>query len=640
MSQGAGLYNQLTSPVPKLQLWSYKGWKRGENCFSQDNEIRANEFYEGENIEIVGKASVQLPRRGRELFATFPETSFNGWGIYKDPATSTNLVIVLVGGKLYKVTTSGTVTEIDPTKTWDTSAKMRGVLLHGWFYFGNAVDYMAKTDGTTVTQWTNVNATTLNSVTLTGSGTTDLYSYVITVVTDVGETEASNEIEAWGPNTLSSSNYLTSNWDRGTDSSITGYNVYRSKNGGTLRLLTFIDQPSSGTTVSYDDDGVDTASLVYEAPTFNTTGGVKGNIFAKYADTLFIAGNLQEPDTVFYGGTGTKWESFNPSDNGGWIKPGRGDGDKVTALIGFEDFLTIAKENSIWKFTFASDGSPSLVAVIPQYGTSSPDTVWRFEKDVVFLGTDGRYRIFGYEPSQLNVLRTTDFSNRIQPRLDTIDMSTPENIFGVVFDQKYIVCDGNYAYPYDRRYVAFLGRWTNQDFDRFLVWDKGTGTQKLFAIQTGTGKFYQILVDNYYQDDASAIPASVRLKRLDGSDDTSLKYFYFTKFKLLNGKGKASISTYKDGENLVDTTNISFEGTGGIDEYMFDEAMFGEQVVSTGTSDVLSIVKKWLEFEAYSVFHTVSISGTNDNYVTLQTMNGAFEMEDIDYERDELILDS
>ena len=148
---------------------------------------------------------------------------------------------------------------------------------------------------------------------------------------------------------------------------------------------------------------------------------------------IFICNNLQEPDTVFFGGTGSAWESFNPSDNGGWVKPGRGDGEKCTAMIGFEDFLFIFKENSIWKFTFGSDGGPVLVSVIPQYGTSSPDTVWRMEKDVFYVGTDGRFRLLGYEPNQLNVIRTTDFSNRIQPKVDNLDFNNPQNIFAVFF---------------------------------------------------------------------------------------------------------------------------------------------------------------------------------------------------------------
>lgn len=637
MSQGLGTYAQRIGASPRLQVWKYAGWAKGENNFAEDNEIRSDEFYEGENVEVTGKASVSLPRRGRELFAQLDDATFNGWGIYKDPATGTNLLVVLIGGRLYKITTAGTITEIDNTETWDASAKMRGVLLRGWFYFGNATDYMAKTDGSTIVRWDAVTAITGFGVVKTGAGTDTLFAYTVTAVTDVGETEAIAEVSDYHT-TLDATHYFTLTWDRKTDANVVGYNVYKAVSGSTLRLLTFVDQQTSGATISYVDNGVDELSLIYEAPDFNTTGGVKGNIFAKYANTLFVSGNAEVPDAVFYGGTGSKWESFNPSDNGGWVIPGRGDGEKVTAMIGFEDYLFIFKENSIWKFFFASDGAPQLVSVIPQYGTSSPDTVWRMEKDVIFFGSDGRIRILGYEPTQLNVIRTADISNRIQPRLDAIDKSQPENIFAAFFEQKFILCDATNAYPYDRRYVGFLGKWTNQDFDSFIVWDKGTGQQKLFGIETGTGKLYQVLVDNVYSDDGAAIPALFRVKRIDGGEDTILKYYYFTKIKFKNAKGKVTIRTFKDGEVEVDETPVSFEGGGGIDEYMWDEPMWDEQIEALESADTISILIKDLEFEAYSIYHQIEVSGTNDNRCVVQTMNGVYEVEDIDYRRDEKVI--
>lgn len=630
-----GLYQQRMGPSPNARAWKYEGWKRGANAFAEDNEIRDDEFYEGINIEITGRSSIRLPRRGHRDFATVSgATNFNGWGILKNPKTSVNLLLSMWDGHLYKTTTSGSSSEIDGTKTWDSSATTRGVLLRDFFYFGNGVDSMSKTDGTTVTQWTEVTKPTLNSVTLSGTGTDTLYAYVITAVTDVGETEASDEITAYGPGTLSTTNKFAVVFARKTDSSVRGYNIYRAKNGGTLLLLGYIDQQSSGGTLTYTDDGTDTNSLIYEAPTFNTTGGIKGNIYAKYANTLFISGNDDEPDTVFYGGTGALWESFSPDANGGWVKPGRGDGERVTAMIGFEDFLFIFKENSIWKFTFGDAGAPSLVAVIPQYGTSSPDTVWRFERDIMYLGSDGRIRILGYEPTQLNVIRTTDISNRIQPRLDVLDKTNINQFFSIVYEQKYIICDGTVALPYDRRYIGFLDKWTNYSFNRFIVWDRGTNQQKLFGATLG-GKIQQLLVDNTYDDNGTNINASLRIKRVDGGEDTILKYFYFTRTKFKNPKGSITLYTYKDGATLVDTSSVEFSLGGGIDEYMFDEPMFDESISITSVSDAIQILKKDLYFEAYSIYHQINIIGSENNHCIVQSMNGVYEVEDYDYERDE-----
>lgn len=634
MQEGAGYISQLTGGNPRLRPWKYDGWKYGENSFAEDNEIRDNEYYEGTNVELTGKSSVRMGRRGSRQFSSIAgATTFNGWGIYKDPVTGANLMLAMYDGRLYKITTGGVATEIDAGSTWDTTAKMRGVLLRGFYYFGNAVDYMAKTDGTTITEWSAVTAVTFSSSVLTGTGATDIYEYGITAVTDVGESEISTTIAGYGPSTLSSTNKFTNTWVRKTDAAVTGYNVYRSINGGTMTLLTFVDQQTSGANMTYVDDGTEVASLIHEAPTFNTTGGVKGNIFAKYANSLFITGNLEEPDTVFYGGTGSNWESFSPAHNGGWVKPGRGDGERVTAMIGFEDFLFIFKENSVWKFVFGSDGGPTLTAVIPQYGTNSPDTVWRMEKDIVFFGSDGRVRIIGYEPNQLNVIRTTDISNRVQNKLDSWDMSNMDDIFGIFFEQKFIVCNGDQAFPYDRRYLAFLGKWTAFNYDRFLTWDAGTGKQKLYGAMAD-GTIRQVLVDNTWDDDGTTIPATLRIKRVDGGEDT-LKYYFSSKTKLKNARGSLQFVTYKDGASLVDSPNVSFDIGGGVDEYMFDEPMFDEGISIETVSDAFTILKKDLEFEAYSLYHQINVSANQYNHCIVQTMSGHFEYEDIDYERDE-----
>jgi len=636
-SSNIGLYQQRLGGQPLVKTWKFDGWRKGKNNYAEDNEIRDDEFYEGTNIEIVGKSSIQMPRRGSTEFASIVgKINFNGWGTIKNPKDGTNLLLSMWDGRLYATTTAGVSTEIDNTKTWDDEAKMRGVQLRESFYFGNGIDYMAKTDGTTVTRWTAITAPTLTSVVLTGSGTTTLYTYVVTAVAE-GETESSNEVTAYGPSVLSTTNYLTLTFPRKTDSNIRGYNIWRSTNAGTLLLLDFLDQQAAGANMTYVDNGVATASLIYEAPTFNTTGGVKGNIYGKYANTLFVSGNDQEPDAVFYGGTGALYESFSPDANGGWIKPGRGDGERVTAMIGFEDFLFIFKENSIWKFIFGSGGAPELIAVIPQYGTSSPDTVWRFEKDIMYLRSDSRIGILGYEPTQLNVIRTTEISNRTQPDIDAWDKTNVENFFAVVHDQKYILCNGSEAIPYDRRYTGFAGKWTNYDYQGFISWDRGTKTSKLFGAATG-GVMEELLVDNVYDDTGTAIPSTFRPKRIDGGNDTLLKFSYFSKLKLKNAKGYATLLTYIDGDTLFDTSNIEFSTLGGIGEYMFDEPMFDESVAILEVSDQVKIITKLLYQENYSYYHQLSVLGSADNHLILQTMNGVFEVENYDYFRDDVIL--
>ena len=632
-----GRYNQFIGPSRKKVPWKYDGWSRGKNNFSEDNEIRPDEYYQGKNIEMTGRSSIRLGRRGHRLFTSVSGVSkHNGSFVYKNPITSTNLLLSMHDGRLRRITTSGTVTEIDATKTWDATAKTRGVLLRGSVYFGNAIDFLSKSDGTTVTRWSSETAASGLALTATGTGPKS-YVYGVTVVTETGETEGTTSSEVFNANALTASNKNTFSWNRKTSTQTRGYNVWRSENGGTFVFLNYIENPSSGATVTYVDDGTDQAAVTSEMPTFNTTGGVKGSIYDKYANTLFIAGNLQEPDTVFYGGSGAQFESFSPDANGGWIKPGRGDGESVTAMIGFEDFLFIFKNNSIWKFTFASDGSPSLSSVIPQYGTSSPETVRRMEKDVVYLGSDGRIRILGYEPTQINVIRTTDLSNRVQPDIDLWSTTNLEKFHAEYFEQKYILCNIDQAIPYDRRYIGFHGVWTNFTFNQFLLWDKGTKKQLIFGFEDTSGKIHQVLTDNTWDDNGTVIPVEFTPRRIDGGDDTILKWYDFARIKLKEPRGALSIDTYRDGNALPTTIPINFSTGGGIDSFMFDDFMFDEASGIETNSAALQVIKLEEYFEAYSLLHTITINANEENHAILQTMNGVLEIEDFDYDRDENI---
>ena len=631
MPASIGRYAQRAGTAPKVVAWEFDGWARGANNFAQDNEIRDDEFYMAQNAEIVGKNSVRLPRRGMRKLFDIGGNNFQGFGIYKDSVNDKNELLFMVDGRFYRYVAGGTPEEVDPTKTWDASAKMRGVQVRNAFYFSTKEDSISKYDGTNITRWTYVSDITGLTASLSGSGSEYTYQYAVTAVTENGETAKVETSVIYGPKELDSSNYITNTWDRKTESVVKGYNIWRSVNGGDMTLLTYIAQPPSGSTVSLDDDGSYTQSYIWEAPNYNTTGGVKGDIFASYADSIFVAGDPDAPDTVYFSGTGIYYESFSPAYNGGWVKVSRGDGEPVTAIIGLEDYLVIFKETSIWKFYFSSSGNPTIVSLIPQYGTRSPDSVRRMENDIVFVGHDRRVRVLGYEPNILNVIRTADISNRIQNRLDAIDWSDPTSIFGIYFDQKYIVCDGENAYPYDRRYLGFLDIWTNFGFSDFVVWDGYNGRDELFG---GKGEaVYRLLVNNTYDDDGENIESYLRPKRIDGKNEFIKKFFSFTRFKFLSPRGSVKITTYRDGATQADEVSIYFGYSGGFGEWVFGEGMFGE----TGeieVSDSIKIIEKELYFEAFSVYHQIFVVGNQYNHCIVQGMMGKLEFEDIDYSDD------
>lgn len=636
-----GFYSQRIGTVNKGGAFSFKSFSKGNNVFSNHNEIRDDEFYEGVNVMITGKGSIQLPRFGSvKLTEKTGVSKYNGGGIYKDKTTTppTETPLFMFDGRLYKYTTSGLV-EIDNTKTWNANAKIQGIMFWDWFYFCNGIDPLSKTNLTSVVKFVEITKPASITVTYTGSGAHYLYRYALTAVTDYGETDAVESSEYWGNKTLDASNYFTISCPRKTDASVVGYNLYRSINGSRLQYVTFIPQPASGNP-SIQDRGLQ-SSLIYEAPVYNTTGGVKGKFLAVFKNTLFVAGVENYPDILFYTGTGESYESFSLDTNGGWVRVEYGDGQRITAIKNFDVYLLVIKENKVFRFDFESGGNPSLAIAEALYGSPYPLSVDKFEKDLILLSNDNRIRTLGYEPNLLNVIRTNDISNRIQPIIDEdFDLSNPDNIIGIYWKQKYILCDGIIAVAYDRQYMGFHGKWTNFNYAGFLVWN--TQGQNILLGIKNNGKILKLLVDGVYTDDGSSIPASFRPKTIDGDEDTLVKYFRFYKVKLKDFQGSFKLQTYLDGLTLEDERTISIGGSTGIASSMFGGSMFGassgKEIENTTALGTTKILTKEIYKEGYYYHIRFEVNGNENNHITIQSIGGIFDYEDVDYLKEEEII--
>lgn len=636
-----GYEAQRIGDLPKGGAFEYDSFDKGLNVFANHNEIRENEFYEGKNIMIVGKGSIQMPRFGSVLLTQkIGATVCNGGGIFRDKTTAppTETPLFMFDGRLYKYV-GGELKEIDSSKTWDKNAKIQGVMFHDWFYFGNGIDPLSKVNLNTVIQFVEISKPASVSTQYTGSGNEYLYRYAMSVVTDYGESEATEGEEKWGARQLDASNYFTVSCPRKTESQVIGYNVYRSINGSRLQFVSFVPQPQSGDP-SFKDVGYN-SSLTYEAPVFNTTGGVKGKFMAVYKDTLFVAGVSRYPDILFFTGTGESYESFSPDSNGGWLRVAYGDGQRITAIRNFDIYLLIIKENKIFKFDFSSSGAPSLDTAEALYGSPYPYSVDKFEKDLIMLSSDNRIRTLGYEPNLMNVIRTNDISNRVQPLIESnLDLSNPDKVIGIYYKQKYILCDGNNAIAYDRQYVGYHGLWTNYKFAYFLIWNT-QGEEILLGLRDN-GEVLKLLVNGVYEDNGDNIPASFRPRTINGKQDTLVKFFRYYKTKLKEFNGSFKLQTYIDGLTLEDERTITVSSSGGIATINFGERQFGdgsffeyEMSHALGTT---KIITKEIYKEGYYFHPRFEVVGNNTNHIVIQLIMGVYDYEDIDYHKQEEII--
>lgn len=632
-----GYYSQLIGTTPRTGAFAYKDFSKGLNIFSTHNEIRDDEFYEGENIMITGKGSIQMPRNGSVLFAKKNgATVYNGGGVFKDKTTNppTNTPLFMFDGRLYKYS-SGSLTEIDPSKTWDANAKIQGEMFWDYFYFCNGVDPLTKVNLTTVIKFIEIQKPSSITVTYTGSGNDYVYRYAVTVVTKTGETDAKESGDFWGKKSLDASNYFTISCPRNNDSNVVGYNVYRSINGSRLQFVQFIPQPASGNP-QLQDVGL-SSSPQYEAPVYNTTGGVKGRFIGVFKNTLFVAGVDDYPDILFFTGTGENPDSFSLDDNGGWIRVNYGDGERITALKNFDIYLLVIKQSRVFRLDFNEAGFVTLATAEALYGSPYPYSIDKFEKDLIMLGSDNRIRTLGYEPNLLNVIRTTDISNRIQSIIDEeFDLSNSDNIIGVYWKQKYILCDGKIAICYDRRYTGFHGKWTNYNYAGFLIYN-----DILLGIKNN-GNIEKLLVDGVYEDNGSPIYAVFRPKTVDGQEDTLVKFFRYYKVKLKDFYGAFKLQTYLDGLTLEDERSIAIGGMTGIASSMWGQTMFAEgsggvqtQTSALGTSKILT---KEIFKEGYYFHIKFIINGNSENHLTIQSITGIYDYEDVDYYKNEEVI--
>jgi hypothetical protein len=636
-----GLYNQRIGNIPKGGSFDYKGWSKGQNSFSEPNEIRDDEIAKGRNIMIVGKGSIQMPMNGSELLTSTVASNCNGAFIFKDKTSGTETPLFFFDGRLYKYV-SNSLVEIDNTKSWTPNLKMGGIMFRDQFYFCNGTDSLCKTDLSTITEFTEISDPTTINVSYTGSLQEATYRFAVSVVTATGETASVASSEYLGAFELNSSEKFTISTPRNSNSAVKGYNFYVSKNGSRFNFLIYVPQPPSGDpSVSYE--GQYLASSIYTAPDYNTTGGVKGKLFATFKDTLFVAGVDDLPDYIFYTGTGNNYESFSPDTNGGWARVGEGDGTRVNQIKGFDVYLLIIKENSIYKFDFLENGGSNVTIVEPLYGSPYSYSVEKFEKDLIMASNDNRIRTLGYEPNLLNVIRTTDISNRVQPILDNeFDFSVPQNVIGVYYKQKYILCDGNIAVCYDRQYTGFHGEaWENWDYSAFLIWK--TGGKELLLGAKNDGTINKLLVDGVYTNNGQPIVATFRPKTVDGGEQGLIKFFKFYKLKIKNFSGTMNLSTWYDGITVPDSTSLSVVGSGGISAFMWGEPMWGEVKVVQMSSNfetlgnTILVVKELCQEAHYLVFE-VTVNGNEDNHLVLQGAVGVFDYGDVDYLENENIL--
>ena len=481
----------------KLLQKSNDSWIRGLNTTVSNTQIRNNELSLATDVQLVEDGKVQCPRDGQAYFGGTSGSRVRGLhSFYESDGTRT--LLRTEGTALQSQNESTGVWSTISGKTYTSDLDTDMLTAYDRAYICNGTDNLSYYDGSSIVTFTELSAPTISSVVRTGSAGSFTFSYKVTAVTDVGETLPSAAVSTTLDQAdLDTSNYMTITW--GSVSGAKGYNVYGRKDQD-WTFITYVEGESS---LTYIDQGTLTPSTVFTPPEANSTGGPIGAQVELYKDSLFIAGDPNNPSRVYYSGGGDKINDFTIGGGGGFVDVSRNDGQAVTGMIVFKDKLLIFKERSTYQFSFTTSGLPQVEVINTAVGCAAPRSIVAVENDVLFMSEVGLYAIGNEAGFAFDVLRTNELSSKVRSIIRGIEPSELDRVAGVYVndaDKKLVIfsytpagqSSNSEALVWDRERLAWY-KWTNIKASCWSVWKDSDGSSRFLYGDDSSGYVKEVL---------------------------------------------------------------------------------------------------------------------------------------------------
>lgn len=615
----------ITDPIPlgggntPARGWSFDGFVNGVNTFSLSTELRPTELAFGENCELIGKKSIR-PRRGSQtLGQAFGSARVDG--LYPFRGGSTNLLLALSGGTLRRLNQTTGAWDTVSGATFTSGLRTRAVKLRGNLYFGNGTDPFRRFNGSIIQSFVGVQPPTGLSVSPQGTTGTSSYTYSVTAVTDKGESLPSGRVTINNGNaTLDNTNFNRITFNRRTEAEVIGYNLYgRRTTGLGVTLMVFIDQTASGATITIDDRGTIEPGIWLE-PNGDSTDGPRLRFWEQLRGSLVGAGDTNAPDRLYYSGTGVRFESFSPSHNGGWVDVRPGDNDLgVNGLAAFEHKVMVAKQNSVHQFFFSeATGEAILQEVLAEVGCGAPGSMDVMENDIVFVDSERKLRILGYEPNFTAGIRTTSLSEgRVDALFDEINPAQMENLEGIFHNGRYFLAAtpigstrNSFVLVYDRRYLAFLGKWTGEDcaVRAWATWDGLDGQRRLFAASSTTGLVYEFGTGKTMYN-GGAVVTTIRTRNEDLGNSGQEKIWEWVDIRLFQVSGTLNLKTIRDGAIVLSDRGFANATSTGWGIKRWGTTLWG---VQTGVSASISDIDRTWRREIFETGNSLQVEITKE----------------------------
>lgn len=229
----------------------------------------------------------------------------------------------------------------------------------------------------------------------------------------------------------------------------TRYHVYYSPVSGQELYLGSIDDPGSGTTVTYRDSGSVTVdiTIAQPAPAGDTTAGPIGTRATFINGQVFIVGDKTNPKYVRYGGTGTSILDFSPYGGGGYEVVG-GNKEIPVKVASFRKndgtpAITVLCKgtNGFGKryiFTPQTLGNTAYFSVSEENGndgTEAPDSVILAHDQLWYLSRDGGKTTLTKAQVQ-TILSTEGVTDNIQADVSRLNSNTLDLSWGLTWENR------------------------------------------------------------------------------------------------------------------------------------------------------------------------------------------------------------
>lgn len=618
--------NPTSFKSAKTAQASWDNFRGGVNFLFRETELEKNELSQGINLMLIGEG-VPTKRWGSDNYFLAGATG-GGRGIFAVKANdgTKELLGITDWGLLTKKNNASY--SIITGASWPSGYPLEGVQLANRLYLVSAQRELVRYNFTSLEVFATVPAPTGLSVTnLSGVSGANQVSYRVSTITGVGESLGSDGVILQNvPQDLTETTVLLS-WPQVSAPSglVRGYNIYRGFPGDETWLAGVGAQ-----TTEFLDPGL-TASITYQPPSADSTGGPRAKFIIRYQDRLVVAGIPGEPTKVMISGRDPAHERFDFYSGGTTIFVDPDTGDEITGLAVHQDKIIVFKENSVWQITLGDIQVGNFTALEANYhlitasqGCVSHRSIVPVGNDLFFLGRRGIY-VLGYEPNILNVLRTNEISVKVRPFFEGLTDDDLSAACAGLFDFKYLI-----AFPtkkqilvFDRERVAFMGPWTFADFgiSQFITYVDEEGTERWIGLDSNDGfatRFASSLVD----DKGSAFNTLLKTKKEDFGSFYTFKTIEEMFLNFRNVFGDVSVNIFLEEYTGQTVTAQSFDissqkGTTGWGTDMWGLAQWG---LSNNDAQAASedLIRRSPLFKTARTFQVeISTSGTSDNYELL-----------------------